>query len=208
PVIPPAPRRDLVVKALCFDVTSRRDTVPDGRKARAQAVIDGDRRLRRAAVTGQQGGQRLAVLRSSQYQVAREFVGDRVDEVVVKAKELARVPKVERPRDHPAEWMEGELEGRDDTEVAAASSQSPEQVGVLVGRRRDPLAGGGDEVGADEVVARQPEQPAQNADSAPEREARHPRGGYDPARGREPVGLGGRVEIAPARAALDTGAPP
>src|SRR5205823_3179 len=140
-----------------FDITSRRDTVRDGRKARAQAVIDGGRPLRRAAVTGQQGGQRLAVLRSSQHQVAGELVGDGVDEVVVKAKELARVAKVEGPRHHAAQWMEGELKGRDDAEVAAASSQSPEEVGVLVGGRGDPLAGGGDEVGADEVVARQAE---------------------------------------------------
>src|SRR5207247_11101542 len=118
-------------------------------------------------------GARSAVGRASENQVAGEFDADRFDEVVVKAQEFERVEEVERPGNHPAQWMQCELEGGDDAEVSAASTQTPKQVGVLVGRRGEALAGGGDEPRADDVVARKANEAAPDRDSAAPRGPPH-----------------------------------
>jgi hypothetical protein len=49
--------------------------------------------------------------------------------------------------------VEPELGLRDDPEVAAATAKPPEQLGVLILARADDLAGRGDELGSDQVVA-------------------------------------------------------
>ena len=109
----------------------------------------------------------------------------------------ARLARVEdRPGvDHRPERMELELEPRDDAEVAAAAAQAPEQVGVLRLARVDEPAVGGDDVGADEVVAREPELPHRPADAAAEREARRrpsSRRGRRSSRARAPASRGRR----------------
>ncbi len=58
------------------------------------------------------------------------------------------------------------LEGRDDAEVAAAASQRPQQVRVLVLARSYDLAGGGDNLGREQVVAGQAVGAAQPSDTA------------------------------------------
>ena len=68
-------------------------------------------------------------------------------------------PVHERP-----DRREPELELRDDAEVAAAPSQAPEQLRVLVLRRRQELAGRGDDVSAHEVVAREAERTRKQAE--------------------------------------------
>ncbi len=99
--------------------------------------------------------------------------------------------------------MELELELGDDAEVPAAAAQPPVELGVLALARVDEPTVGGDDVGADEVVAREPVLPHQPADPAAEREAGHT-GRRDEAAGRgEPVRLGLVVDVGPDGAAAD-----
>ena len=99
--------------------------------------------------------------------------------------------------------MKLELELGDDAEVAAATAERPEQVGVLVLVGADDLTPGGDHLGADEVVARKPEATAQVADPAAERQAADAGLGNDARGGGETVLLAGGVELAELRTSLD-----
>ena len=96
-----------------------------------------------------------------------------------------------------------ELELGDDPEVAAAAAQPPEELGVLGLARVHEPAVRGDDVGADEVVAREAVLAHQPADAAAEREAGDA-GRRDQAAGRrEPVRLRLVVDVGPHRAAAD-----
>ena len=86
--------------------------------------------------------------------------------------------------------VEPEMELGDDAEVAAAAPQTPEEVGVLVGRRGDDPAVGGDDLGLEQVVAHEAELALEPAAAAAEREARDPgrrRPGRPSPRGRAPA---------------------
>ncbi len=91
--------------------------------------------------------------------------------------------------------MEVELELRDDAEVAAATAQSPEQVRVVGLARVDEPAVRRDDVGRDEVVAREAELAHRPADAAAEREPGDTGGRDEAARRREPVRLGLVVDV-------------
>ena len=97
--------------------------------------------------------------------------------------------------------LEGEL--GDDTEVAAAAAQPPEQVGVLAGVGADDAAIRQDDGRRDQVVAGQAVGIAQPAETAAERQAGHAGDADHAAGGRQSVGLRRRVDIAPGRAAAD-----
>ena len=99
--------------------------------------------------------------------------------------------------------MQRQLERRHDPEVAAASAQTPEEVGVLVLARMQEPAVGGDDVGADEVVAGKAVLPHQPADAAAEREARDAGGRDEPAGGGEAELLRLVVDVAPDGAGAD-----
>ena len=99
--------------------------------------------------------------------------------------------------------MEVELELRDDAEVAAATAQSPEQVRVVGLARVDEPAVRRDDVGRDEVVAREAELAHRPADAAAEREPGDTGGRDEAARRREPVRLGLVVDVGPHRASAD-----
>src|SRR5215468_7214057 len=74
-----------------------------------------------------------------------ELVGSVADEVAVEAEDLlgvGRVPEDGPGQDGGPDGVEAELERGDHAEVAAASSQRPEQVGVLVLGRPQQLAVG------------------------------------------------------------------
>src|SRR5262249_57451624 len=67
--------------------------------------------------------------------------------------------------------VQGESKRTDDAEVPAAASQRPEQVGVIVGRRPDDVALGGDHLRLEEIVDGEPVLAHEPADAAAEREA-------------------------------------
>ena len=64
--------------------------------------------------------------------------------------------------------MEFELEGRDDTKVAAASSDTPEEVLVFVLARVDEFSVGGYDIRREEVIDCQTVLPREPAPTAPE----------------------------------------
>jgi len=97
--------------------------------------------------------------------------------------------------------MQLELELRDDTEVAAASAQSPEEIRVLGLARVNEPAVGGDDVGAHEVVTRETELAHRPADAAAEREAGDAGRRDEAARRGEPVRLRLVVDVGPRCAA-------
>src|SRR5688500_3422823 len=96
-----------------------------------------------------------------------------------------------RPERHAAE-----LELRDDPEVTAAPAQAPEEIGVLVGTRRDELAVGGDEIHRDELVDGEAVLTHDPADPTAQGEPRDAGVRDDPRRDREPERLRLPVELA------------
>ncbi len=135
-----------------------------------------------------------------------ERVGGVRHEVAPELDHLAgEVPGVEQ---HPAEHrrtdlVQAERELRDDAEVAAAPTQRPEQVGVLVPRGGDHLPVRGDDPRLEQVVAGQAAATLQPAAARAERQtgdtgARHPPTGHGQA-----VLLRGGVDLPPRRPAPD-----
>ena len=90
-----------------------------------------------------------------------------------------------------------------DAEVAAAAADRPEEIRMLVGAGRDLRAVREHEFRREEVVDRQPVAAREVAVPAAERQAGDARGRDDPARNREPVLGGGRVDLLPQAAAAD-----
>ena len=118
----------------------------------------------------------------------------------------ASAPSVDAPEEQPEvhdrpDLVQRELELGDDTEVAAAAAQRPVQVGVLGGRRGHDAAVGGDDARRHEVVAAQAVLARQPADPAAEAQAGDAGVADHAARHRQTVLLRGRVEIGPGRAA-------
>ena len=93
--------------------------------------------------------------------------------------------------------MELILERGDHPEVAAAAAQGPEQVGVLVPARVHKATVGEHDVGAEEVVDRQPVAAGQVAVTSAERQPSHPGGAHDPTDRGEPERVGRVVDIGP-----------
>ena len=98
-----------------------------------------------------------------------------------------------------------EPERGDDAEVPASASQRPEQVGVIVGRRPDDLALGGDHLGFHEVVDGESVLAHEPADAAAQAEAADAGVAHDAARGGQTVRLCLVVDISPQGTALDEG---
>src|SRR4051794_28629967 len=69
--------------------------------------------------------------------------------------------------------MGAEVEPRHDTEVAPATAQRPEQVGMRAIIRLDHLAAGGDHLRADELIGGETPGAHHPADAAPEGEPAH-----------------------------------
>ena len=137
-----------------------------------------------------------------------ELVGRVGYEVPIEAEDIRGV--VGRPEDRTGsdgrtDRVQGESERADDAEVPAAASQRPEQVGVLVGRRSDDVALGGDHLGLDEVVDGEPVLAHKPADAAAEAEAADAGMAHDASGGGQAVGLGLVVDVAPQGATLYVG---
>jgi hypothetical protein len=99
--------------------------------------------------------------------------------------------------------MRVKLERRHDTEVPAAATQCPEQIGILRLVGRDDASVRQDDVGGQQVVDRQPVFAGEVTDAAAERQAADAGRRDEPARHRQPEGVRGMVDIAPWRAAFD-----
>ena len=140
-----------------------------------------------------QGG-RLAV-NDDRHQLVRRVR----DPVAVEAQHFRRVPHRphDRARQHGrAEGHEVELELGDDPEVAAAATEAPEEVRVLVGGRLHELAVCGDDVDPAQLVDRQAVLAHDPADPAAERQARDARVRDDPRRRGQAERLRLAVELA------------
>ena len=107
--------------------------------------------------------------------------------------------------DHGAELMQAEGQPRGDTEVAAAASEPPQKLWVLIGARVDDGSVRRDELGAHEVVARQAVLRRQMSDPPAEREPADPGRADDAAGCHEPMLLGRCVEVEPRRASSRIG---
>jgi hypothetical protein len=93
--------------------------------------------------------------------------------------------------------VQREPERADDAEVPAPTSQRPEQVAVIVGRRLDDVALSGDHLGLDKVVDGEPMLAHQPTDAAAEAEATDAGVTDNAAGGGQPVGLGLVVNVSP-----------
>ena len=122
----------------------------------------------------------------------------------------AGLDRVDRGAEHHLrpDRMQGELEPGDDTEIAAAAAQRPEQVGVVLPARVQQAAVGCDHVRREQVVDAEAVARAQPADAARQRQAGDAGVGDQAAGRREAEGLGVAVDVAPGGAALDPGAAP
>ena len=94
-------------------------------------------------------------------------------------------------------------EGGDHAEVAAPAAQRPEQVGMGVSAGLQNLPVRGDDLRAEQVVARQPGQPVQPADPAAERQPGDASGADHSAGGGQPELTRGGVQLAPQHAGRD-----
>src|SRR5262249_58152552 len=82
-------------------------------------------------------------------------------------------------------------------EVAAATAEPPEEVGVLLGAGAKQIAVGGDHIGRQDIVGGQSVSAHQPAEPAAECQTRDAGVSDDPAGYGEPQGLGLAVELAP-----------
>ena len=159
------------------------------RDERVAVPVLGDERQRRRDL---ERGERAERLRSVRDVVAEEL--EHVRDLGELEEHRAAVDVLDR--------VQPELERRHDAVVPAAAPQRPEQVGVLAFARHLEPAVGGDDVGRDQVVQRQPEPTREVADPAAEREPADAGGRDDAAGGRQAERIRGGVEVAPRRAAL------
>ena len=116
------------------------------------------------------------------------------------------------PGQHPAEHdrterVQLEVERGDDAEVAAATAQTPEQVGVLVGRRRPPRPSAVTTSASIRLSHVKPNLRSSQPLPLPERETGDPGVGHPAAGDREAVLLGRGVELAPVETGLGAHGP-
>jgi len=98
--------------------------------------------------------------------------------------------------------VEPERERRDDSEVSAPAADSPEEVGIDIRRSSPNLAVRADDLGRDDVVAREPALAAEPPVPAAEREPGDAGLRDDSARGGQPEGLSLPVGVSPQGSAL------
>lgn len=121
---------------------------------------------------------------------ATELLGGAGDVLAIRPEDRARVlgGEEQRPAVDVRERVQAKLERRDDAEVPAAAAERPEQILVLA-LARDERPIGGDDLGREEVVAREAGPPRQVADAAAEREPAHAGRGHDASGRREAVSV-------------------
>ena len=119
---------------------------------------------------------------------------------------LCRIPE-DRAGEHVLHLVGTEHEAGDDTEIAAAAAQSPEQVRILCRARGPETTVGCHDVGGNEIVDGQSTLPCEVARAAAQGQPAHA-GGRDDAEGYgEAEGMGGVVDIARGTAGFDANGP-
>ena len=96
-----------------------------------------------------------------------------------------------------------ELERSDDPEIAAAASNRPEEIGMVIGAGGDKRTIRGDDIRGDDIVGGQAECPADVPETATQRQAAHAGGGDDPGGHRQAECLRGVVDVTRCRSTLD-----
>ena len=139
---------------------------------------------------------------------AVEVVGQRRQQVAIPAEQVLDVGEVVQHRsadDHAllTDRMAAEGEGGDHAEVAAATAQRPEQIGVGLRAGGDEAAVGEHDVGGDQVVHGQAEAPGEVADAAAEGQAADTGGGDEAGRRGHAERAGRVVDVAPGASAVD-----
>ena len=126
-----------------------------------------------AAVTGRDRGDRLAIGRVHQRRIGREFVRRRLCKRPVELQQIrGAIPRMDdQPSQHHRDRMQPVFERGDDAEVAAATAQGPEQIGMLVGADAQHLSLGGHQFEGHDIVAGEAVFPCEPADTAAERQA-------------------------------------
>ena len=155
---------------------------------------------------GQERGRRREAHDRRGGQLARRRLG----EVAVGGQHLLgplRAPDDQAAGDDRADLVQAEAEPGDHPEVAAATPQRPEQLGVLLAVGDADLAVGGDDLDLGEVVDRPAEAAGQIAKAAAQGQAGHAGLGHEAEHRGQPVRLGGLVDVAEQAARPDVGEP-
>ena len=103
--------------------------------------------------------------------------------------------------------MRPELEVRDDSEIAAATSKCPEQVRVLLGSRAQDVAVGGDDLRSEQGVYGEPAVAAQPSHPTAEGEPTDAGVTHEAGRHSQPVSLRRSVHVAQQGSSSDLDAP-
>ena len=109
---------------------------------------------------------------------------------------VAAAGYVQRLIDDRPQIVHAELEPGDDAEIAAAATDRPEQIRLLIRVDARESAVCRDDVGFDETVDREPEAPAEISHAASERQAPDPRVRHHAGRCHQAVPLARRVDVA------------
>ena len=131
-------------------------------------------------------------------------VGKRLDEIAAEAQgfgALICAPEEQAEIDQRADVVQAELERGHHAEVAAAAPHRPEEVGVLLLRRRHDPAVRRHQLDRDQAVDGQARFPHQPAQTAPKRQSGDPGVADEAAGDGQPMGLGRPVQISPGGAA-------
>ena len=187
-----------VEQALLLGEGARTDTVVEEPGRRAQLAQLGRVRVR-AGVAGDDHERRRQRLVEPEHGLAAQVARRARHDVAEDADRVADAgPAVgEQAADDALQRVQAEVETRRDAEVPATPAEGPEELRV----RRDHAPVGRDELGADEVVAREAVLRRQVADAPAQRQAADTRRPDDPSGRDEAVGLRRRVEVEPGRAA-------
>jgi hypothetical protein len=158
----------------------------------------------RPVVAEQQRRDGHALRRREQCRIRLRLVRQRAAKVAIETQHVARL--IERIEHHAAEHLrhhvEPKLDRRDDAEVSAAAAERPKELLVRHGARAVELPVGGHDLGADQIVDREPVLAHEPTQTAAEGETGDPGVRNRAACGCETVRLSLPIELTPQRAAL------
>jgi hypothetical protein len=118
----------------------------------------------------------------------------------------------QRPVDRATEHQRSQrvqIESRPggDAEVATATTQSPQQLGFVIGIRTQLVSFGRDQINGEEVVDGQPVTSQQMSEPAKQRQAADADSADRTSGGRQPVPLSRKIKVSPGRSSRRVGTP-